>query len=356
MPTGGKSTLTQFLIEERRRAPGATGELNALITDVSLACKAISRKVALGALDDVRGTAAASGNGQPLDAHAHRMFLSANEWGGHVAGMLSEALPEPCVLPAEYPRGKYLLLFSALDGGANADVNASVGSIFSVLRADRPGEDASVGDFLQPGTRQVCAGYAIYGPSTMLVLTLGNGTRAFTLDPMLGEWVLSHPELRVPTRTCEFAIDATNSRFWEPAVKRYVDECVAGEPGPRGNDFQMRWIASLVAETHRILMRGGVFLSPREGKKGPEAAGHAQLSLLCQANAIAFLIEQAGGRATDGQSRLVEIQPRDLQERVGLIFGSSEEVTRIEAYHREAPDESYASPLFARRGLFANAA
>lgn len=354
MPTGGKSTLTQFLIEERRRAPQATGELNALITDVSLACKAISRKVALGALAPAQVAPAPLPVGEgTLDAQAHRMFLRANEWGGHVAGMMSVSLAEPWLLPPQFPRGKYLLLFNALDGGANADVNAAVGSIFSVLRAARPGEDASAADFLQPGTRQVCAGYAIYGPSTMLVLTLGNGTHAFTLEPMLGEWVLSHPCLRVPERTREFAIDASNSRFWEPAIKRYVDECVAGQPGPRGTDFNMRWIASLVAETHRILMRGGVFLCPREGK---DPAQQGRLRLLHEANAIALLIEQAGGAASDGRSRLLERQPQALQEHVGLIFGSAEEVARIEAYHRERPDDTYASPLFGRRGLFANAA
>lgn len=354
MPTGGKSTLTQFLIEERRRAPQATGELNALITDVSLACKAISRKVALGTLDDAYGPAGpqpASGGG--LEAQAHRMFVRANEWGGHVAGMASAWLPDPCLLPPQYPRGKYLLLFNGLDGGSNADVNVAVGSIFSVLRAARPGEDADAADFLQPGTQQVCAGYAIYGPSTMLGLTLGNGTHAFTLDPTLGEWVLSHPGLRVPARTREFAIDASNSRFWEPAIKRYVDECVAGQPGPRGADFNMRWVASLVAETHRILLRGGVFLCPREGK---DSSQQGRLRLLHEANAIAMLIEQAGGSASDGRGRLMELRPRALQEHVGLVFGSADEVARIEGYQRERPDDTYVSPLFGRRGLFANAA
>jgi fructose-1,6-bisphosphatase I / sedoheptulose-1,7-bisphosphatase len=354
MPTGGRSTLTQFLIEERRRAPGATGDLNALITDVSLACKAISRKVAFGALGGVLGSNG-SGNVQGedqkrLDVISNDIFLRANEWGGHVAGMVSEELEAVYTLPAKYPRGKYLLMFDPLDGSSNIDVNVAVGSIFSVVRAPTQGQDAVAADFLQPGSRQVCAGYAIYGPSTMLVLTLGNGTHAFTLEPMLGEWVLSHPNLHIPAQTREFAINASNSRFWEPAVKRYVDECLAGQTGPRGADFNMRWIASLVAETHRILMRGGVFMYPRDSKD-PGKPG--RLRLLYEANPISFLIEQAGGRASDGRQRLVDVKPESLHQRIGFVFGSSEEVERIEAYHHEEPRDTYSSPLFGKRGLFA---
>jgi fructose-1,6-bisphosphatase I / sedoheptulose-1,7-bisphosphatase len=358
MPTGGKATLTQFLIEERRRAPGATGDLNALITDVSLACKAISRKVAYGALggvlgDDTQaaGTVNVQGEGQKtLDVMSNNIFLRANEWGGHVAGMVSEELDEVYTLPKQYPRGKYLLMFDPLDGSSNIDVNVAVGSIFSIVRSDRPGEDAQPADFLKPGSSQVCAGYAIYGPSTMLVLTLGKGTHAFTLEPMLGEWVLSHPNLQIPEKTREFAINASNSRFWEPAVKRYVDECLAGAPGPRGADFNMRWIASLVAETHRILMRGGVFMYPRD-TKDPNKPG--RLRLLYEANPISFLIEQASGRASTGHARLLDVQPESLHQRIGLVFGSADEVARIEGYHAEEPPDSYSSPLFGKRGLFA---
>ena len=356
MPTGGKATLTQFLIEERRRAPGATGDLNALITDVSLACKAISRKVAYGALGGVLGSMGSDNiqgeDQKTLDVISNNIFLRANEWGGHVAGMVSEELEQMVLLPAKYPRGKYLLMFDPLDGSSNIDVNVSVGSIFSIVRAATPGVDAQPHDFLQAGTRQVCAGYAIYGPSTMLVLTLGKGTHAFTLEPMLGEWVLSHPNLRIPEKTREFAINASNSRFWEPAVKRYVDECLAGQTGPRGADFNMRWIASLVAETHRILMRGGVFMYPRDSK---DPARQGRLRLLYEANPISFLIEQAGGRASDGRKRLMEVQPESLHQRIGFMFGSAQEVDRIVGYHHEAPQDTYTSPLFGRRGLFAQA-
>jgi fructose-1,6-bisphosphatase I / sedoheptulose-1,7-bisphosphatase len=356
MPTGGKPTLTQFLIEQRRRAPEATGDLNALVTAVSLACKAISRKVAHGALADVLGSAgSANVQGEPqekLDVLGNQMFIRACEWGGHVAGMVSEEMDGVYHLPAEQARGKYLLLFDPLDGSSNIDVNVAVGSIFSVQRAVTPEVDPKAEDFLQPGAQQVCAGYAIYGPSTMLVLTFGHGTHAFTLDPLLGEWVLSHPNLSIPPRTREFAINASNSRFWEPAVKRYVDECLAGRTGPRGSDFNMRWIASLVAETHRILMRGGVFLYPRDAK---DPALPGRLRLLYEANPVGFLIEQAGGIASTGRRRLLDVQPCSLHERVGLVFGSAEEVALIEAYHREASLDDYPSPLFGRRGLFATA-
>ena len=354
MPTGGRTTLVQYLIEERRRHPEATGDLNALITDVALACKAISRKVAFGGLAGVLGSAG-SGNVQgeeqkTLDVLSNQIFLRANEWGGHVAAMASEELDDISLPPGQYPRGKYLLAFDPLDGSSNIDVNVSVGSIFSITRAPDPDREATAADFLQPGREQVCAGYAIYGPSTMLVITLGSGTHGFTLDPVLGEWVLSHPDLKVPTATREFAINASNSRFWEPAVRRYVDECLAGRTGPREADFNMRWIASLVAETHRILMRGGVFLYPKDNK---DPAKPGRLRLLYEASPISFLIEQAGGMASTGRSRLMDVQPDALHQRIGFVFGSADEVERIEAYHRE-PADDFRSPLFGKRGLFAD--
>jgi fructose-1,6-bisphosphatase I / sedoheptulose-1,7-bisphosphatase len=355
MPTGGKTTLTQFLIETRRRHPEATGDLNGVITDVALACKAISCKVRFGALAGVLGSANnvnVQGEEQKaLDVLANQMFLRSNEWGGHVAGMVSEELEAPYQLPAQHARGKYLLVFDPLDGSSNIDVNVAVGSIFSVLRAAVPGEEPKAADFLQPGTQQVAAGYAIYGPSTMLVLTLGDGTHAFTLEPVLGEWVLSHAHLRIPTTTREFAINASNSRFWEPAVKRYVDECLAGQSGPRGADFNMRWIASLVAETHRILMRGGVFMYPRD-TKDPNKPG--RLRLLYEANPISMLVEQAGGRATTGRRRILDVPPQSLHERIGFVFGAADEVARIEAYHADNSHDGFDAPLFGKRGLFAD--
>jgi fructose-1,6-bisphosphatase I/sedoheptulose-1,7-bisphosphatase len=295
-------TLTQFLIEERRRFPLASGDFNSLILDVALACKAIARKVACGRL----------------------------------AGLTHEALAAQYRLPARQPNGKYLLLFEPLDGAANLDVNVAVGSIFSVLRAD---------DALQAGTEQVAAGYAIYGPATMLVLTVGNGVNGFTLDAGLGEFMLTHPGMQVPDETQEFAIDASNSRFWEGAVKRYVDECLAGQGGRRGRDFTMRWIASLVAEAHRILLRGGVFLCPRDSRPG-------RVRLLQAANPIGMLIEQAGGRASTGRGPLLAVPPASLQQCIGFVFGSAREVERIERYHGDPKPVELHNPLFNEHGLF----
>lgn len=358
MPLSQRTTLTQFLIEERRRHPGASGDFNALILDVALACKAIARSVAYGELGGVLGP----GNGdlnvqgeaqKPLDVLSNEIFCRANEWGGHLAAMASEEMAEPRQIPATFPRGKYLLVFDPLDGSGNIDVNVSVGSIFSVLRAPADvvdsGRDATVEDFLQPGAAQVAAGYAIYGPSTMLVLTVGTGVHGFTLDPGLGEFKLTHPNLQVPAQTQEFAINASNSRFWEAPVKRYVDECLAGRTGPRGRDFNMRWIASLVAEAHRILMRGGVFLYPRDTR---DPAKPGRLRLLYEANPIGLIMEQAGGRASTGRGSVLAVRPDSLHQRIGFVFGSREEVERIERYHHEPAPLRDGNPLFSERTLF----
>jgi fructose-1,6-bisphosphatase I/sedoheptulose-1,7-bisphosphatase len=286
---------------------------------------------------------------QQLDVVANSVFLRTNQWGGQLAGMVSEEMEAPYLIPEQYPKGKYLLVFDPLDGSSNIDVNVSVGSIFSILRAINPGHDAEDQDFLQAGSQQVCAGYAIYGPSTLFVITVGSGVHAFTLDSQLGEFFLTHPGIRIPTAASEFAINASNSRFWEPAVKRYVDECLCGVSGPRGKDFNMRWVASLVAEAHRILMRGGVFLYPRDNKD-PTKPG--RLRLLYETNPIGFLIEQAGGRASTGQKPMLDVKPETLHQRIGFVFGSSEEVGRIESYHNECNQSEYKAPLFGARGLF----
>jgi len=347
------TTLVQFLIEERRRHPSASGDLNGLILDVALACKAIANRVAFGPLAGVHGSADhTSVQGeveQQLDVLANEYFLRATEWSGHVAGMTSKQMEQPYQVPAQYPRGKYLLVFDPLDGSSNFDVNVSVGSIFSILRAPNPGTDAGPDDFLQPGTAQVCAGYAIYGPSTLLVLSLGTGVHAFTLDPALGEFILTRQNIQIPRTAAEFAINASNQRFWKPAVQRYVSECLAGRSGPYGRDFQMRWVASLVAETHRILVRGGVFLYTTDSRD-PGKPGH--LPLLHGANPVAFLIEQAGGAASTGRGRTLEVVPEDMHQRISFIFGVRDEVQRIEEYHREINEVLDSWPLYGTRGLF----
>jgi fructose-1,6-bisphosphatase len=273
------------------------------------------------------------------------------EWGGLVAGMASEELEHPYPVPSEYTRGRYLLVFDPLDGSSNTDVNVSVGTIFSVLRHDTAAPPAA-GDYLQPGRRQVAAGYAIYGPATMLVITVGKGTHGFTLDREIGNFILTHPNLKIPADTSEFAINTSNARFWEPPVHRYVTECQAGKTGDRARDFNMRWIASMVAEVHRILMRGGVFMYPRDTK---DSGKPGRLRLLYEANPISLLVEQAGGRATTGRERLLEVMPESLHQRVPLIFGSHTEVERIERYHVEhasGADRPFSSPLFNERSMF----
>jgi fructose-1,6-bisphosphatase I/sedoheptulose-1,7-bisphosphatase len=333
-----RPTLAEFLIDEQR--PG----LGALVKDVALACKRVAHLVgkgAVGAVLDEAGTANAQGERQmKLDVLADDVFRRTLERGGTLAAIASEELETPYDIPAAYPRGGYVLALDPLDGSSNIAVNAPVGSIFSVLRGPQ---------FLQPGAQQLCAGYAIYGPTTMLVLTLGRGTHGFTLDRDIGEFVLTHPALCIPAETGEFAINASNARFWEPAVKRYVEECLAGRSGARGRDFNMRWIASLVADAHRILMRGGVYLYPRDER---DATRNGRLRLLYEANPIAMVIEQAGGRASEGGARVLEVAPHSLHQRVGLIFGAAAEVERLELYHRSHNRQPYDAPLFAARGLF----
>jgi len=359
MPLTGRWTLTRYLIEQRRRFPEASGELNALILDVSLACKALARIVARGPLADMPGESRGGelniqGEVQkPLDVLSNDIFIRMNEWNGHLAGMASEEMEDPFQIPANYPRGKYLLVFDPLDGSSNIDANVTVGSIFSILRAPQKvcesERDVTEADFLQPGSAQVAAGYALYGPSAQLVLSVGDGVAVFTLDADLGEYVLTRENVQIPPDTREFAINSSNSRFWEPPVKRYVDECLAGRTGPRGEDFNMRWIASMVAEAHRILLRGGVFLYPRDNKD-PNKPG--RLRLLYEANPVGFLIEQAGGRASTGRQPMLEVEPTALHQRIGLIFGSRHEVERIERYHHEPASPQTSEPLFATRGLF----
>jgi fructose-1,6-bisphosphatase I/sedoheptulose-1,7-bisphosphatase len=307
--------------------------------------------VALGALGEVLGAEATINvQGevqQTLDVVANDLFLRVNEWGGQLAGMVSEELAEPHHIPARYPRGKYLLAFDPLDGSSNIDVNVAVGSIFSILRAPVEGVDADEADFRQPGSRQVCAGYAIYGPSTVLVLSVGAGVHGFTLEPGLGEFVLTAPDMRIPETAAEFAINASNRRFWHPAVRRYVDECLAGRSGPREKDYNMRWVASLVAELHRILTRGGVFLYP-DDTKDPARTG--RLRLLYEAAPVAFLVEQAGGRASTGRDRILDVVPDELHQRIPLVFGAAEEVERVEALH--AMENGAEPALFGARGLY----
>lgn len=348
----GRTTLSKFVIEQARLQHS---ELGALLIDVAAAVKTISAMVGKGALGGNLG-ALDSTNVQgevqkKLDVLTNEAILRHCEWGGQLAGMASEEMDEPYAIPNEYPRGRYLLVFDPLDGSSNSDVNVSVGTIFSIFARPTAG-DAQLGDYLRPGCEQLAAGYAIYGPSTMMVLTLGNGTHGFTLDRENGNFILTHPDIRVPEETNEFAINTSNERFWEPPVQRYVSECKAGKTGVRAADFNMRWIASMVAEVHRILIRGGIFMYPKDSKD-PGKPG--RLRLLYEANPMAMLIEQAGGAASTGRQRILDVQPEALHQRVPVILGSKNEVERLERYHRDydnGSDRPFVSPLFAERSLF----
>ncbi|MFZ4551030.1 MAG: class 1 fructose-bisphosphatase [Aquabacterium sp.] len=328
-------SLTRYLIEQQRGEAQIPAQLRLLIEVVARACKSIAISVNKGALGDILGSAGSEnvqGEVQKkLDVIANEVLIEANEWGGHLAGMASEEMDDMHAVPNRYPQGEYLLLFDPLDGSSNIDVNVSIGTIFSVLK--HKGGDVSNDSFLQPGTEQVCAGYCVYGPQTTLVLTVGQGVAMFTLDREQGSFVQIADQVQIPEDTKEFAINMSNMRHWDAPVKRYIDECLAGKEGPRGKDFNMRWIASMVADVHRILTRGGIFMYPWD-KREPNKPG--KLRLMYEANPMSFLIEQAGGASTNGRQRIMELQPTQLHERVAVVLGSKNEVERVTAYHLEA--------------------
>ncbi|UFS98584.1 class 1 fructose-bisphosphatase [Nocardia huaxiensis] len=353
MPEGLK-TLTRYTIESEHRHPGSSGEFSALLNVVVTATKMIANQVTRGAIVGSLG-AVEPGNlpitvHRKMDAIAHDIMIAESQWTGPLSALVSEQMDGFHLVPSEYRRGKYLLAFDALDGSSNIDVNLPVGTIFSVLRAPEDGREPTREDFLQPGAQQVCAGFTLYGPATMLVLTVGQGVDGFTLDREIGAFVLTHPKMRIPEDTKGFAINAANERFWERPVRRYVHECLKGVDGPRGRDFNMRWVASLVADTFHILTRGGLYMYPRDTRH-PERPG--RVSLLYGANPIAFIVEQAGGAATTGHERVLEVRPEELHQKIPFIFGSRNEVERIERYHRE-PEEgpSFDASLFGTRSLF----
>jgi len=327
-------SLTHYLIRCEREH-GLDSDLRLLLETVARACKTISHAVGKGALGNVLGDANSinvQGEAQKrLDVLSNEILFEASCWGGHLAGMASEEMDAPMGIPVTYPRGKYLLLFDPLDGSSNIDVNVSIGTIFSVLPS--PSDSESVGEtaFLQPGSRQVCAGYTVYGPQTLLVLTVGHGVQVFTLDRDTGSFLLTQPDVQVPAETREFAINMSNMRHWDAPVKRYIDELLAGKAGPRGTDFNMRWVASMVADVHRIMSRGGIFMYPRDARTG-YATG--RLRLMYEGNPMAFLIEQAGGAATSGHQRILDIEPKKLHERVAVFLGSKSEVERVTNYHQ----------------------
>ncbi len=354
-----RTTLSKFIIDDQRRSANPQPDLTSLLNDIQTACKLVAIAASRGsidALDGVQTQVNAGGDDQkPLDVVANDIMVATCEWGGQLAGMASEEMDEPYPIPAMYPRGRYLLVFDPLDGSSNIDINMPVGTIFSVLRCPDGIDEPTTADFLQPGTAQVAAGYAIYGPVAMMVITLGAGVHGFTLDREIGAFILTHPDMSIPPATREFAVNVSNERFWDPPVRRYVEECIQGASGPRGVEFNMRWIASMVAEVHRILVRGGLFMYPR-GSKDPDRP--ARLRLMYEANPMAMIVEQAGGKASTGRERLLDIVPTGIHQRVPVILGSREEVERLDRYHDEyarGEDSVFTTPLFNARSLFRTA-
>ena len=332
-----RTSLSRYLIEAQREQGTLNADLRLLIEVVARACKGISIAIGKGGLggdDSVLGEAGSDnvqGEAQKkLDVISNEILLEANEWGGHLAAMASEEMDLPHPIPNRYPQGEYLLLFDPLDGSSNIDVNVSVGTIFSVLRAPSGIDPTSEAAFLQAGTSQVAAGYAVYGPNTQLVLTVGNGVACFTLDREVGSFVMTQDKMSIPADTKEFSINMSNHRHWEPSVQRYVDEMLAGKSGPRGKDFNMRWVASMVADVHRILTRGGIFMYPMDARLQDKGG---KLRLMYEANPMAMIIEQAGGAATTGRQRILEVQPEKLHQRIPVFLGSRNEVDYVTRLH-----------------------
>ena len=356
-----RTTFSKFVIEDLRRGGqgGHDPELAALLNDLQRAGKLIGAAVARGALDGSGAvvTTSVSVPREPpkkLAEVANLIMISACEWGGQLCGMLSSALTEPHAIPEAYPHGRYMLLFAPLDGAANLDVDLTVGTIFSVLRAPDGVTDPTPADFLQPGRRQVAAGYALFGPVAMMVITLGAGVHGFTLDREAGAYTLTHPNMRIPDQGCELAIDAALEPHWETPVRRFVQEYMANGVGREGQN-SIRWIDSLVAEVHRMLLRGGVFLHPRDTRDTTKL-GHVHL--LTEANPIAMIVEQAGGAASTGRVPVLDVVPDAIHQRVPLVLGSRGDVERLQGYHTaydRGESMVFGSPLFKQRSIFRTA-
>ena len=304
--------------------------LNAILSNVEQAIKKIAVTIDEGAIAGNMGSLISEnvqGEVQKtLDVMTNDIFVEAVQASGYIAGMVSEEVIDPIKATAAASKGQYLLCFDPLDGSSNVNVNISVGTIFSVLKANN--SQPELVDFLQAGTEQICAGYALYGTSTMLVLTTGKGVNGFTLDKAANQFVLTHPNMQIPIETSEFAINMSNYRFWQEPVQRYIDECLQGTEGERDKDFNMRWVASMVAEVHRILVRGGVFMYPSDAKNK-----NGKLRLMYEANPMSFIIEQAGGGSTTGAQRVLELNPTGIHQRVPIMLGSKNEIDRIASYH-----------------------
>jgi len=312
---------------------GVSSDLELVINHILVACKDIAYKLGQGELAGILGQTEdenVQGETQKmLDVISNDLLKDILIANPNVRGIGSE---EEDYTVAGHADGKYLVTFDPLDGSSNIDVNLSVGTIFSILEAqtDQPGDNQEV--FLQNGRKQVCAGYVLYGPSALLVITTGKGVNVFTLDQNIGEFTLTKSGLQIPEDTAEFAINMSNQRFWEPEMKQYIDDCLAGEEGPLGKRYNMRWVASMVAEVHRILMRGGIFMYPYDSRD-PGRAG--KLRLMYEGNPMSMIVEQAGGLSSTGRMDIMDVQPEGIHQRVPVVLGSKNEVKKVVAYHNK---------------------
>lgn len=329
-------TIERHILDQQRHFPEATGKFTSLLYDIALAAKIVSREVSKAGLVEILGlTGEENVHGEQvmkLDVFANQTFINVNDHTGRLCAMASEENPDVIPIPDRFPAGKYVLTFDPLDGSSNIDLNVSVGTIFSVHRKVSNGERGVLEDFLQPGYKQVAAGYVIYGSSTMMVYTSGQGVHGFTLDPSVGEFLLSHPNIRIPPRGKYYSTNEGNYRYWSEGVRRYVDHLKASDKAT-GRPYSGRYIGTLVADFHRNLLAGGIFMYPADTKDPKKP--HGKLRLLYEAEPMAFIVEQAGGRASDGRQDIMHIQPESLHQRVPLFIGSGEDVDEAEQFIRE---------------------
>lgn len=323
-------TLSQYLLEFERENPEKKG-IKLAIEDIAAACTRIIDLVGRGSLIGVHGAAGETNvqgeNQQKLDILSNQIILERLAWSGNWAGLASEELENIYHIPAHYPKGKFLCAFDPLDGSGNIDINMPIGTVFSILPYDKGQEAPHNADFLCPGREQVGAGYVLYGASTSLVVTVGDGVQGFTFDRSIGEFFLTHENMTLPDSPF-FAVNTSNYYNWYPAVRQYVDECLLGKDGVRGKTYNMRWQGCLVGEMHRMLMKGGMFMLPADKRAGKEN-GH--LRLLYECNPMSFLVEQAGGRSIIGEVETLDYKPENLHQRVPLMMGSKEEIDYLSA-------------------------
>ena len=327
-------TLARHIIEQEKKHPEATGELSNLLHDLSLATKVISLEVNKAGLVDILGfTGDNNVHGEQvkkLDMYAHDMMVRAMDHGGHLCAMASEEEEDIIHIPPHFHVGKYVLLFDPLDGSSNIDANVSIGTIFSIYKRISPdNQPGTTEDCLQPGHQQVAAGYVIYGSSTMMVYTAGNGTHGFTLDPAFGEYILSHKNIQTPKKSKIYSINEGNYLYWHPGLKKYI-KYLQDEDEATDRPYSSRYIGSMVADIHRNLLYGGIFMYPADSRNP-----NGKLRLMYECNPMAFIIEQAGGRASNGKQRMLDIQPENLHQRVPIFIGSEEDVKMVEKFMAE---------------------